>query len=163
MLSSARRIEAQYSSPVKVLNTSAAPVLNSRIDDPGRVPYMAFTTTFCSGTTCGIGFPAVPAGHRLVLQHLSGFLNFNAPPTTLFGFIESTQNFRFNFNVPLPPAGNATHFDQQVLYFVDGGDAPSVFIGSTGAPFPGNVGEEIVLAGYELDCNAAPCAAIANH
>jgi hypothetical protein len=39
MLFSAHRIEAQYSSPVKVLNTSSAPVLNSRIDEPGRIPY----------------------------------------------------------------------------------------------------------------------------
>jgi hypothetical protein len=33
MLFSAHRIEAQFSQPVRVLNTSAGPVLNSRIDD----------------------------------------------------------------------------------------------------------------------------------
>jgi len=30
-----RRSEAQFSSPVRLMNTSAAPALNSRIDDRG--------------------------------------------------------------------------------------------------------------------------------
>jgi len=37
-LITARRIEAQYSSPVKVMNTTSAPAITSNIDDPGRVP-----------------------------------------------------------------------------------------------------------------------------
>jgi len=57
MLLSAHRIEAQYSTPVKVLNSSAAPVLQSRIDDPGRIPYTAFATNFCSGTSCAVCQP----------------------------------------------------------------------------------------------------------
>jgi len=34
-LSTARRIEAQFSSPVKVVNTTSAPAITSRMDDPG--------------------------------------------------------------------------------------------------------------------------------
>jgi hypothetical protein len=39
VLFSAQRIEAQFSSPVRVMNTSSAPAIASIIDMPGRVPY----------------------------------------------------------------------------------------------------------------------------
>src|SRR5690349_1343497 len=35
-LFTARRIEAQYSSPVKVVNTTSGPALNSSVDDQGE-------------------------------------------------------------------------------------------------------------------------------
>ena len=61
MLFSAHRIEAQYSTPVKVLNTPAGPALNSSIDDPGRIPFAAVLNIPCSGTFCSFNFPAVQA------------------------------------------------------------------------------------------------------
>jgi hypothetical protein len=74
-LFSARRIEAQFSSPVKIVNTTSAPAITSRMDDPGRVPYQsAFNgISACGGQNyCLNVFPPVPAGHRLVLTQIAG-------------------------------------------------------------------------------------------
>src|SRR5260370_15220841 len=79
-LLSPRRGEAQFSSPVRVMNTSAAPALNSRIDDPGRIPYISPFSNGCSTTTCNYTFPPVPAGPRVLIQHVSSDLQFTAAP-----------------------------------------------------------------------------------
>jgi hypothetical protein len=163
-LLSPRRSEAQFSSPVRVMNTSAAPALNSRIDDPGRIPLIATFSNGCSGNSCFYTFPAVSAGHRVVIQSVSGNLVFNSAPTVLAGFVTSTAGTgSVQFNVPVAPAGTVTSFDQPVLYFVDAGQSPEVQFFSTGAQFNSTVGQNLTLVGYELDCNAAPCSAIATH
>jgi hypothetical protein len=161
ILLSPRRIEAQYSSPVRVLNTSAAPALTSKIDDPGRIPFLTLFSNGCSGTLCSYNFPAVPAGHRLVIQHISGALIFNTAPTQLFGFVKSSGNSnQIQFSV-IPPSGTVTVFDQPVLYYVDGGQGAVIQFTSGATNFNSAAGQNLTLVGYELDCNAAPCAAIA--
>jgi hypothetical protein len=158
MLFSAHRIEAQFSQPVRVLNTSAGPVLNSRIDDPGRIPYISFVDITCPGAFCTFTFPAIPAGHRLVIQHVSGALSFNAPTGgTIFPFVSSANNASIQFSAPT--AGNVAAFDQPVLYYVDAGQSAKV---SISAPFNPSASQFLSMVGYELDCNAGPCVAIAN-
>jgi hypothetical protein len=160
-LLSPRRSEAQFSSPVRVMNTSAAPALNSRIDDPGRIPFLVLFSNGCSGTLCSYTFPAVPAGHRVVIQHISGALIFNTAPTQLFGFVKSSSNSnQVQFNV-IPPSGTVTIFDQPILYYVDAGQSPIIQFTSGVTNFNASAGQNLTLVGYELDCNAAPCAAIA--
>jgi hypothetical protein len=163
MLFSAHRIEAQYASPVKVLNTSSGPVLNSRIDDPGRIPYVGFANATTGSNVCFFTFQAVPAGHRVVIQHVSGFLTLNAPPTVLAGSLTAPGINNFFFSVPPAPTGNSTSFDQPILYFVDGGQAPQINISSGAVTFNPSSIQGVTLVGYELDCTAAPCAAVANH
>jgi hypothetical protein len=160
-LLSPRRSEAQFSSPVRVMNTSAAPALNSRIDDPGRIPFLVLFSNGCSGTLCSYTFPAVPAGHRVVIEHISGALIFNTAPTQLFGFVKSSGNTnQVQFNV-IPPSGTVTIFDQPILYYVDAGQSPIIQFTSGVTNFNASAGQNLTLVGYELDCNAAPCAAIA--
>src|SRR5260370_11411853 len=70
-LFTAHRIEAQYSTPVKVVNTTSAPVLGSSINEPGRIPYQAtITNNTCNGASCVFETPIVPAGRRLVVQQV---------------------------------------------------------------------------------------------
>jgi hypothetical protein len=162
-LLSPRRSEAQYSSPVRVMNTSAAPALNSRIDDPGRIPYIAGFSNSCLGTNCSTTFLPVPAGHRVVIQSVSAALVFNAPPTQLTGFLRPSGNTtsQIQFVVPATATvGNVAFFNQPIQYYVDGGQSPQ-FIFTSGAAFNSSAGQNLTLVGYELDCNAAPCAAIA--
>src|SRR5579863_6283055 len=85
-LVTARRIEAQYSSPVKVVNTTSAPAITSRMDDPGRVPYQSTINgpSCVNSTSCSVSFPAVPAGHRLVVTQISGAHNGPQPGTGPF-------------------------------------------------------------------------------
>jgi hypothetical protein len=165
MLFSAHRIEAQYSTPVKVLNTSAGPVLNSRIDDPGRVPYLASINPNCSaGFLCDFNFPTVQAGRRVVIQQVSALLSFGSNPTGVFGSV-ITPGAQIDFNSPPTSNGTVAQFGQPLLCYFDAGQSPTVRLysggGSAAAPFSG--AQLLTLAGYELDCNAAPCAAISNH
>jgi hypothetical protein len=165
MLFSAHRIEAQYSTPVKVLNTSAGPVLNSRIDDPGRIPFVSAFSNVCSGNVCTSTFAAVPAGHRVVIQNVSALLDFNSAPAVLTVYVGSTGSTQSQFNVQaIPSAGNSTAFDLPAQSYVDAGQSPVVIVNcSGGVTFNPVAGQSLNLIGYELDCNAAPCAAIANH
>jgi hypothetical protein len=163
MLFSAHRIEAQFSQPVRVLNTSSGPAIASLVDDPGRTPYVAFADATTGTNVCFFTFPAVPAGKRVVIQHVSGFLTLSAPPSVLEGTLLSPGLTNIHFNVPPSPTGTTTSFDNPILYYVEGGQAPSANISAGAVLFnPGSI-QGVQLIGYELDCNAAPCAPIANH
>jgi hypothetical protein len=159
-LLSPRRSEAQFSSPVRVMNTSAAPALNSRIDDPGRIPFMESLSNSCSNVTCAYNFQPVPAGHRVVIQHVSGVLSFTSAPSFVGGSLLSTAGgAQLFFNLEAAAPTNQIPFDQQALYFVDAGQSPEFLVNSSAT----QTGANLTLVGYELDCNAAPCAAIAMH
>ncbi len=66
-----------WASPA-VAQTRAA--LVQSIDEPGRNPYQETqSNTTCRGTTvCGFNFAAVPAGKRLVLTNISGYVDTGA-------------------------------------------------------------------------------------
>jgi hypothetical protein len=160
MLLSAHRIEAQYSSPVRVMNTTSGPAIASLIDEPGRTPYQARIVQQPASNTTSISFTfgAVPANHRLVVQHVSGNLTVTAgsPAASIglavLGFVPTSLFFT-------PTLGGLNNFDQPVLVYFDGGQQPSVT--AFGPTFVGSSSEIMTLTGYLIDCSAAPCAAIA--
>jgi hypothetical protein len=163
MLFSAHRIEAQFSQPVRVLNTSSGPAIASLIDDPGRTPYQAVQnlTPQSSSTFLIFTFGAVPANHRLVVHHISGLLGV-APnsPAAIVGLAVTGNGGFTPSSFFAPSLGTATAFDQPVLVYYDAGQQPTVLI--SGPTFPANFGDDITMTGYLLDCSAAPCAAIAH-
>src|SRR5260370_10996801 len=119
-LVSPRRSEAQYSSPVRVLNPSTAPVLNSRIDDPGRIPYQSKLLNTCSGGSCDFTFGAVPAGHRLVIQHVSASISYTDSSTTgVGGTLRVSPSFSDFSIFSLPVVRNVSVFDQVVQVYFD--------------------------------------------
>lgn len=157
MLFSAHRIEAQYSSPVRVLNTSSGPAITSTIDDPGRIPYQSSQTAICSGTNvCAFTFPAVPANHRLVVQRVTGYypgISANAPARLLL----TSGTFA---TVRITPSNSfANLFDIAVLSYFDAGQQPETIATVESGTYGGT--STSTLIGYMLDCSAAPCAAIA--
>jgi hypothetical protein len=118
--------------PTTVVNRATGPALTSSADDPGRIAYQSTNSTTCGAGTCGFSFPVVPAGHRLVIQHVSGELIFSGgTPTgvvaTLFGRADNSPTF---FSAPSisPPPGTPPRsaFDNSVLYYVDAGETPVV-------------------------------------
>ncbi len=149
---------------VQVANTSSAPAIASLIDDPGRVAFMATQLATCSGAECVFIFSAVPATHRLVIQHVSLNLLLNSVPNL---FIQAqvynslTAANIGSFNVP--PMGQNPYLDQPFLFYFDAGQVPTVDFVSFSANFSPGAGQTLTLVGYELDCAAAPCAPIANH
>jgi hypothetical protein len=154
MLFSARRIEAQFSSPVRVMNTSAAPAITSRIDDPGRIAYRSgqFPTISPPTTAFESNFPTVPANHRLVVQHIGGIFFVSNNGTALVNGISSSFFVQSQFG--------AAAFDQSVLYYWDAGATPQIGVQAlNGQTFSGQ--QAITMTGYLLDCSAAPCSPIA--
>jgi len=76
---------------VQVVNTAANPVpvtgnlgvagtvSAKNVDEPGRIPYQQMVEfspggSGCSGALCLVPFSAVPAGKRLVIEHMSALL-----------------------------------------------------------------------------------------
>jgi hypothetical protein len=172
------------STPVSVINPSTAPALTSSIDNPGRIAYQSEATVTCTtSSSCQFSFPAVPQGHHLVVQHVSGSLSFSITPDTievvLSGTAAGTTNSTGASQFFAPSVDNLSLFDQPVLYYIDGGISPVVSVipvvpgsGGCGSQTCGaGTGKVVVtfttnpqsvtLTGYLLDCTASPCAAIA--
>jgi hypothetical protein len=149
------------STPVTVVNPANNPALTSNIDDPGRTPHQSFLDQSCTGSVCFFSFPAVPADHRLVIQHVSsGELVFNGTPASVGVSLSGHADNQSGFLAPF--AGQLSAFDQPVLYYLDSGEVPSVGVGPSGVTFAGIAGQFIMLSGYLLDCKVSPCAPIAH-
>jgi hypothetical protein len=169
MLVAPKAAHAVQESLVQLVNTTANPAIVSDMNDPGRIPYQSsiYGTT---QSNCGVGnecffiFPTVPAGHRLVIQHVSGFIQATpgAVPA-LVGLPLSNNQDTTSFLVTGQSTVDAglVAFDQPVLVYVDEGLSPRVAVELASAPAGTNAVQSAFLSGYLLDCSAAPCSAIA--
>jgi hypothetical protein len=145
------------------------PALTSSIDNPGRAPYQSFAPVTCNGSICFSSYPVVPAGHRLVIQHVSGTLEFGGAsitiPTTILvrvGYFNgSVQEFFSEFFASVQNNVGLTSFDQSVLGYIEAGASPEVQVNLYGSPASLGPFSPIALTGYLLDCTASPCAPIA--
>jgi hypothetical protein len=159
-------VRAAVATLVQVANPASNPALTSAIDEPGRIPYQSVLSQTCGGpsATCNFVFGAVPAGHRLVVQHMSGqltvtalstYIEVTAGPDVPGKWITQLQLFVNNSTFQ-------SFFDMPVHFYVDAGESPTVSASTYGAvPFQAN-NQVVSLSGYLLDCTAAPCAAIAS-
>ncbi len=135
-------------------------------DDPGRIAYQSRQSP---GAACPIGsglcftFGPVPAGHRLVVQHISAQYEFSSVPNP-FSVYALDSGLRaitaFSPAITSTTAPVIVTFDQPVEFYID---ASQTYIIEVLALGPTVVGlPEVSVMGYLLDCTAAPCAAIAN-
>jgi hypothetical protein len=167
-LVTARRIEAQYASPVKVMNTSASPAISSDINQAGRIPYIQTVVqpTLCNGAhggnnPCNFLFDLVPPGHRLVLQQISGHVFISGTPTYIQASLVDHSN-DIMASVSAPPQQESI-FGGPVLGYIDAGDQALIQV-NVFAPFGTTMisaPQQVTISGYLLDCSAAPCSAIA--
>jgi hypothetical protein len=122
----------------------------------------------CSGNgTCFFEFGSVPAGHRVVIQHVSGVISFSTTASAIWVQLNNGSASPVStFFTPMAPSLTFSAFDQPVLAYFDPaqfGGIIEVQVGILNGTFPGGGPVEVItLSGYELDCNAAPCAAIAH-
>jgi hypothetical protein len=133
------------------------------VDDPGRIAYQS-TQSGKAGAGFQFTFPAVPAGHRLVIQHISSRNVFFKTTIQEHVFVlvsaGATVDDSITFFAPFSLALVA--FDQAVQLYVDAGGSPSVtVVADNGKTLPNDFGSQLTLTGYLLDCTAAPCAPIA--
>jgi hypothetical protein len=146
---------------VNIVSPLPVPVYN--IDSIGRIPYqkVANMSGQCGGqTSCVFSFGAVPAGHRLVVQHITGIGQFTAIPTKVSILALNTQGQPILQFFP-PINGASSAFDQNTLFYVDAGFQPFVTMAAGPDTFAGsNLSQNITLTGYLLDCTVANCAPI---
>ena len=147
---------AILASPIHgALGAQATPV--REVDDPGRIAYE-------SEQSIGAGqdfvfFPKVPAGHRLVIQHVSAELHFQSAVSGQVQVLVSSGQASSNFLAPF--SQTLAGFDQLVQLYADAGATPAVqFVADFGLTQVSN--GFLTLTGYLLDCTAAPCATIAH-
>jgi hypothetical protein len=146
---------------VNVTNPATAPVLFLNVNDPGRIPYQTFVTA--SGNN--VAFPAIPAGHRLVIQNASiqaAIAGSNTSTSalaelTIAGIVSRVGDFVMTAQL-YPDVALATVNQPFTAYF-DAGQQPVVGVILFGSGTAGSV--IATLTGYMLDCTIAPCAAIA--
>jgi hypothetical protein len=139
--------------------TLALPTFN--IDEPGRVPYYSVVQGKCNGTVCTGTFNAIPAGHRLVVQHVGGQMSTLEPvpdSTRVWVGMSNKMQFIAFPSAPFISGVFVGAFDQPVQFYIDGGQTPvvDVHIGvSQLETF------DPILIGYELDCSKVACAPLA--
>ena len=143
--------------------------LVSNVDEPGRVPYEFQHDCEFVGTICRVPLPLVQTGKRLVTTHVSGFFDVTLPPGTLATALYFDGNLdRLTTQgihaIPVTFQGMGSFgdsffvFDQSILGFTGAGQTAElrVELGTIASTFV-----RVTVTGYLLDCNAAPCAAIA--
>jgi len=140
--------------------TIGLPTVN--IDDPGRIPYWSAVSAICNGTVCTGTFNAIPAGHRLVIQHVAGDMTTEDSTTDATRVLISFSN-KFQFDsFPTTPFVSGVFvgaFDQPVEFIVDAGQTPIVQVHSGVLQMDTF---DPVLIGYEVDCTKNACAPLAN-
>jgi hypothetical protein len=143
--------------------------LVSNVDDPGRIPYQFQKVCLSLGSDCSVSLPPVPTGKRLVTTHVSGYFAVTLPPGTL----AAARYFDGNLDrlttqgihaIPVTLQGLGSFgdglyiFNQSILGFTDAGQSARLTVElGIGASYDAT----ITVTGYMLDCNAAPCVAIA--
>jgi hypothetical protein len=152
-------VHAAVAALVQISNTATNPALTSRIDDPGRIPYQSTVNQTCTGANCTFTFGAVPTGHRLVIQHVSGILGFSGSGTQISVILRAGGNDAVSFLASYFGPRTEAEFDQSVQFYVEATQAPVVNVFTPAANFA--FLQTLTLIGYELNCTAAPCAAIA--
>jgi hypothetical protein len=149
---------ASPTSNVIVVNPATEPALTRNVDDPGRIAYQSSTACDVPGTTiCNFIFPAVPKGHRLVVQHASGSLKFASDASGVeVGLNGGTNEAQSSFFAPSSFRRDGL-FDQPVLLYFDGGSTPILFTSADASTQFG----QATISGYLLDCATTRCEAIA--
>jgi hypothetical protein len=155
-----RPVDAAAPTKVTVVNSAAHPALTSGIDDPGRIPYQSTDTPTCTGANCAFNFGAIPAGHRLVIQHVSAILGFSGSGTQVLVIMRAGGSDAVSFLASYFGPRTEAEFDQPVQFYVDAGQAPLVTVFTPASNFA--FVQSLTLIGYELNCAAGPCKAIAH-
>ena len=158
-------VHAAVAALVQVSNPATSPVLNSRIDDPGRIPYQ--NTAVCPNTNyCQFVPQPVPANHRLVVEHVSA--QFESATATagqcdFSVYVSGSTTAQASGSFLMPPSvfvpnSNISGSNQSIRVSVD----PNEFFSFDCRANTTLQAAYLGVSGYLLDCNAAPCAAIAS-
>lgn len=141
------------SGQVVATNSAANPLPTRDVGNPVRQPYSFFASCESQNTnSCQIAVPAVPAGTRLLLQHVNGSVQ-------LLNATAQMQEFRLfvgSAYITLPPRqvnsfGGLVNFaiNEPVLLFVEPGARVTVQVSSSELRLISST----MLSGYLVDLN----------
>jgi hypothetical protein len=134
---------------------AAVSALTKNIDERGRNPYIQSVNCFTSTqNSCTVFFPAVPAGMRLVVEHV----NMSVDTPTPLANVDISGNGPIIENPFLQvqgndPAGNTIYIaNQPFLTYYEAGQTPaiSIFAKAGGFQF---ISSGITLTGYLVNLN----------
>jgi len=147
-----KTVHALAATLVQVTNTSANPVINQDMDNPGRNPY--YQTVNCVSQTtnqCLAQFSTVPPNKRLVVEYIASSVDtptafvsgeFSAPA----GFISILHTQQGN-----DPAGNKIYVaSQPMLYYFEAGQTPFFVMNAQAGSFTFMSGE-VTLTGHYVN------------
>ena len=150
---------------VQVINTSTNPVPNQDVVRAARIPYESTQQpqgNCPSGSgvqNCVFVWPAPPAGYRLVVQNVSGWITLNgsatASPFAVLSDFDGGRNTFWSFTGTLGQPANTviqSSFNQPTLAVFD--EAPGMTVT---ANFQSNIGQFMTLSGYLENCAVAGC------
>lgn len=144
-----------------VTNTSTNPVQSVDAEKMSRIPYQssAQPTGFCNSgiLSCSFVFTAPPAGYRLVVENVSGWLTLTPDATTPFavlsendGFGTSYWSFTGSLGLSTAAAVQAS-FNAPIRAVFD--SAPTMTVTASWT----NVGKYMTLSGYLENCAVTGC------
>ncbi|MBN9662638.1 MAG: hypothetical protein J0H49_30850 [Acidobacteria bacterium] len=136
-----------YAVPAMAQAVSAMLVRN--VDEKGRAPYMHNVIHVCQGdAVCDLYFPAVPAGKRLVVEHVNAGISFAA---NRLRFTTLVAQGNTQFLLPARPIDdpNLTIVNERVLAFFESGQTPMFRVGLNAATDTTPV--NAAISGYLVD------------
>jgi hypothetical protein len=152
-----------YSTPVTVMNTNAQPGSVLDAERATRIPYQSDVTLTNCFSQCVFQFSTPPAGYRLVVENVSGFLELDPSSAAPAGDLQNLHlphNNLWGLNAPLGPNafGVVTSgLNQTVRAIFDPGDLPRVVIFATFLP---GSPQYATLSGYLENCALTGCPAV---
>jgi hypothetical protein len=132
--------------------------LVQNVDEPGRNPYQETQFTICGGPqNCNFTFAFVPSGKRLVLTHVSGFVDVkggtipNSNVESNFGGNQFATVFFLGARGTVSPSSTRIVYNSDVLAYFGPGEQPFGFYGlfSTSDTFLS--GGVLTLSGYYIN------------
>ena len=136
---------------VTIAGPLPVPIRNS--DEKGRIPYQQSGGTGCNTGLCDLAFPSVPAGKRLVIEHVSANVNPNPGIGVIGVFLEGASGFSY---WSLPGHSLATpelvSVNEQVLAYFESGEIPFVRV-AWNSPTTNTGAFQAVISGYLVDLN----------
>jgi len=123
--------------------------LVKNVDEKGRSPYQQSGFVQCTASSgfCDLVFPPVPAGKRLVAEHISA--NVFAPNGVNAMFLVVGGNTSFDLPTHTASLSSLYSMNEVVLGFYEAGQTP-LFRLATSVPDP-SAAASVTLTGYLID------------
>jgi len=120
------------------------------VDEKGRIPYMQSVQLSCpTSELCDAVYPPVPAGMRLVVEHVSADIFVNPGGVNATLLLGANGTFLFSLPGRSMAAPNLVGVNEQVLAYYEAGEQPTYRVAFSMPSQSGSVGSTI--SGYLIN------------